>query len=401
MSASLLGVVACTTSEPPPPAFTQVENGSPVAAQLNSNVSQISFGNPSNVSAIDEDFDAVTTSITVSQNESGGFEFVSQNRGDFNNRGIAQYDASANTLTLNIQQNDIDLFDTFGPFLLADPGDFVTIENDNLAFYLAAFPDSFPSLNIEGVESAQFDPADFFLDPNAADDAITSLQNLGDESFTEEQTDQITNFLATLNNIAEAINDQDFFNYTGVVNGTSFSQLQTTDTGSGITTNYVALGTWVSAPTAEFDGDVIFGTTIYGQFTPEGEIPQTGSATYNGSVVGTLLRQNSREGLRGGFNTSVNFGTNVVDIDANLSIVSTDVAGNTLFTPLTTLTGTGSINGGNFFNGNLRDTNDASLTGAFQGAFFGPSAAEVGGTFDFTSADYAGSAAWVGAQTGN
>ena len=91
MSASLLGVVACTTSEPPPPAFTQVENGSPVAAQLNSNVSQISFGNPSNVSAIDEDFDAVTTSITVSQNESGGFEFVSQNRGDFNNRGIAQY----------------------------------------------------------------------------------------------------------------------------------------------------------------------------------------------------------------------------------------------------------------------------------------------------------------------
>lgn len=125
-------------------------------------------------------------------------------------------------------------------------------------------------------------------------------------------------------------------------------------------------------------------------------MPTTGTATYNTTIIGWLLRQNAIENLRGGLGLNVDFATGAITANVDTSIVVTDVNGQDIATDLAELTGVGSIGNGNFFSGQLTGVGDPNLSGDFQGAFFGPSAAEVGGTLNIISDDYAGSAAFVG-----
>ncbi|MEM9014199.1 MAG: hypothetical protein AAGB02_03735, partial [Pseudomonadota bacterium] len=247
---------ACSsTGDTPPPVPNQP---GPTVQALNTTLGPISFTNPANGGAIDEVFDAVTASITVSQNADGGFEYVDQNMGDFQNiSGTASFSRNGvnglpNTLSFDIEQNDIDFEDTFGPIVLADPGDVVGIENDDIAFFIAAFPGRFPS------GPNNFDPDDFFGDPFGADAAVQALSDAGEGDFVGALTD-----------IAASLRSEDFYFYRGV-NGSGYFQLQTTGTNSGITTNYVALGDWSAPVAAGAAGDTVHGTSIYGKLTPAG-----------------------------------------------------------------------------------------------------------------------------------
>lgn len=374
-----LGACGSTGGTPDP----VVNAPGPSAAALNTTLGPLSYGNPRKGVSVSESFAAATSALTVSSN-GAGYEYAGQSRGDYTNAGIARFDKASNSLTLEITQDDIAIQDTIGPLLLADPGEFENLENNDLAILIAARPEIFPA-------GYGVDPSDYAGNPEAADLMLTALGENPDESAGD--------YLAVLSAIAEEMKDADFFEYEGA-NGIRYAQLKTTGTNSGITTNYVALGAWRNvAPADGFPGDEVLGATVWGKLTPPGEIPATGTANYSSSIVGWLLRQNQIEQLRGGFNVNVDFASGAITSAVDADIVVFDVNGEPLLADLTEMTGTGQIvEGANHFRGTLRGVNDPGLEGAFQGGFYGPDAAEIGGTFDFTSEDYAGSGAFVGSQ---
>ena len=384
-AATAIAISACSTTSTPDPV---VNTPGGAAAALNTTLGPVSFGNPANFSAVDEDFPGISTSLTVASNGSG-FEYTDQTLGEFSNPDTISFDSVTNTLTLDVQQGDIDIQDTFGPIVLANPGDFSNLENDALAVLIAAFPHEFPTPAQAGVPGVDFDPDSFFGDRSGADAAIIALRETGGAD--------ITVYLEALNAAAASRLARDFFSYTGA-NGTRYYQLKMSGTNSGIGTNYVSLGVWVAPPATGFPGDDAYGATVWGKRTPNNEVPETGTATYNTSLVGFVLRQNRIEELRGGVFLNVNFGASTVSASVDADLVVTDVNGAGTFVDLATLSGNGFLETGNRFDGTLQGDNDPSLRGEFEGAFFGPGATEVGGALTFSNNDMAGSGGFVGVR---
>ena len=397
-AAAAAGLAACSSTggdNPDPVVNTPVGN----VNQLNTTLGPLSLGNPDNgAEAVTEAFSAVSTGITLSRSASGtGMEFVSLTEGDFSNIApnddpsisSVTFNKADNSLTFDISNGDLELQDTIGPIFLADPGDFADLLNDNLAVLIAAFPNAF-------FADQDFNPNAFEGNPDGVDQEIERIRALGTEEAGE--------YLARLTEIAqEVFLDEDFFNYgRGSANGENlfYSQLKITGTNSGTTTNYVALGAWNNPPAAGAAGDISYGVTIYGAPTPPGELPDSGTATYDATIVGWLLRQNKVEELRGGVALEVDFGLRNVSANVNTMIAATGPSGETIFTDFSRLSGNGEILDQNGFTGNLRGVDDPTLTGDYQGAFFGPGAAEVGGTFTFSNNDVAASAGFVGPRNG-
>jgi len=112
------------------------------------------------------------------------------------------------------------------------------------------------------------------------------------------------------------------------------------------------------------------------------------------------LRQNKVEELRGSVILNADFATRNISAQVNTLIAATGPSGETIFTEFTRLSGNGDIREQNSFSGDLRGLDDPSLTGGYEGAFFGPGAAEAGGTFTFSNDDIAASAGFVGPRDG-
>lgn len=400
--ALVANAAACSTAggdAPPPIVNTPVGN----VDQLNTTVGPLSYGNPDNGEAVDEAFGAASAGLTLSQSDSGtGLEFVSMTQGDFTNLApnddpsisSVTFDEATNSLTFDINNGDLSLQDTIGPIMLADPGDFANLLNDDLAILIAAFPGSF--FADEG-----FDPSSFAGNPQGIDAEIERIRDLGTESSAE--------YLTRLNEIARNVFlNRDFYGYgrgTVDLNGDLiitpeeqlfYAQMKITGTNSGITTNYVALGIWNNPPAAASAGDISYGVTIYGSATPPGELPDAGTATYDTTIGGWLLRQNKVEELRGGVTLAVDFSRRNITANVDSSIVVTGPSGESIFTDFARLSGDGEISNSNRFFGDLRGTDDPSLVGGFEGAFYGPAAAEAGGTFTFSNSDVAAAAGFVG-----
>lgn len=395
--AAAAGMAACSSTggdSPDPVVNTPVGN----VNQLNTTLGPLSYGNPDNGVAVTEAFSAVSTGLTLSRSDSGtGFEFVSMTTGDFSNIApnddpsisSVTFNEADNSLTFDISNGDLQLQDTIGPIFLADPGDFANLLNDDLAVLIAAFPDSF-------FPGQGFDPDAFRDDAVGVDQEIERIRALGTEEAGE--------YLARITEIAqEVFLDQDFFGYgRGTANGENlfYSQLKITGTNSGTTTNYVALGIWNNPPAAGVEGDISYGVTLYGAPTPPGELPDAGTATYDTTIVGWLLRQNKVEELRGGVALEVDFALRNVNAQIDSSIATNGPSGETIFTDFARLSGSGEVVNDNRFFGDLRGDDDPSLTGSFEGAFFGPNAAEAGGTFTFSNDDMAAAAGFVGPRDG-
>ncbi len=432
------------------PLSPAVGAGDPPAAPRNANLTALSIGNLSNNGAVDENFDVSATFLTVRENAAGGDELVARSRTDFRDPGgNVSFDASSNTLTFNIQQGSVNIAnEVFGPILLNDPVDFPNLTNDDLAVFLASVPETFFELNPSSVSENISDFSQLQNNLEAADNFINEVvatasntinlmvspgaqlslevnnrtvpdliadvfnnvataQSVADFLGPEVSVAQVEqnvlaltaqNFLASANGIAAEIRQGDFIAHLGS-NGSVFFPLNLRANNSGVETNFVTLGLWETTPVNGTENDVTFGSTVFGSLTPADEVPVTGTATYNTTIGGFVLRNAVTEELRGGITINADFGTRLIDFFVDSDIATTNFDGTTLFTPFATLSGEGLLTGGNRFDGSLIGTTDTTLRGAIDGAFFGPRAVEIGGSFTFGNDNVSAAGSFVGVDT--
>lgn len=108
--------------------------------------------------------------------------------------------------------------------------------------------------------------------------------------------------------------------------------------------------------------------------TVSSDMPRAGSATYTGPLRGASVNGETIRGVFGQARLMANFGAQTVQADLFLN----GVTGSTIV-----VGGTGTIQS-NFFGGNL---SGEGYSGAFDGSFFGPQAAEMGLSFLVTGSD--------------
>lgn len=137
--------------------------------------------------------------------------------------------------------------------------------------------------------------------------------------------------------------------------------------------SYVTWGAWVRN---QPDSTIIFG--VAGYQTAASDLPRSGSATYKGSVQGILSDATGTYSLPGASTASLtaNFAASSVTTTLNLAGKLNATAPVVDFG---SYTGTAAISGTAAYQGAL--TGSTGYTGTFDGAFYGPSAAETGYTF--------------------
>ena len=155
--------------------------------------------------------------------------------------------------------------------------------------------------------------------------------------------------------------------------------------------SYVTLGNWTS-----LDSDassVANGYLVFGIRAPLDSVPTTGSATYNGQTVGTLVDASGViYSIAGGGVLTANFGAGTVAGNFT-GMAKIDLLTNAA-TPWRDFT-TASTIGGNQFGGTAA-TKDGKLTGTNEGGFYGPGAAEIGGVYRLTGSGEQAVGAFVG-----
>jgi hypothetical protein len=141
---------------------------------------------------------------------------------------------------------------------------------------------------------------------------------------------------------------------------TSYGAWQTLDDGSslGVKTSFFAFGTRTSSA----------------------ELPRTGSASYTTIIDGQYADSSGVYALGGSSNFSADFGAATVAV--NLNPVGTNVLNSSLKN-FGTFSGSGTIDTASArFNTNTMNSGDFSMS--VRGYFYGPGAAEIGGTFSLT-----------------
>ncbi|MEN3950283.1 transferrin-binding protein-like solute binding protein [Iodidimonas sp. SYSU 1G8] len=146
------------------------------------------------------------------------------------------------------------------------------------------------------------------------------------------------------------------------------------DEGTGL--SYVTTGNWSVSPSLGSER----GYLVFGIPTSDDSMPITGSATYAGLAGGYLVSSGQQFGLRGTSSLTADFASGVV----NGELVLTKQAPLTQEeTPWNALSVTGTI-AGSGFEGTVQ-SGDGKLTGPVSGGFFGPGAAETGGSWSAES----------------
>lgn len=159
--------------------------------------------------------------------------------------------------------------------------------------------------------------------------------------------------------------------------GDTLTVLTNSANNSRIVLSYLSYGLYVpvNGPGVFNQPEVI--AFIFGTETPAGNMPRTGSATYQGIVDGVAFDGSAalQQGLRGSTGSlSANFATG--SVSTSLALRATGFTG--------ALSGGGTIGAGTgHFDGSLTGTlNGTGATGSFIGGFYGPNAAEAGYVFN-------------------
>lgn len=143
---------------------------------------------------------------------------------------------------------------------------------------------------------------------------------------------------------------------------------------------YTSFGVWLEASaTGVLSGSSErisgAGGFVIGDATPVGDMPEGGSASYRGRTVGVELDGDSpARPLSGDFTANVDFARGVISATA-------DLAGAVDGAPFGTIAMDSLGIAGNSFSGTAR-TIDGRLNGSVEGGFAGPSASELGGSFE-------------------
>jgi len=141
--------------------------------------------------------------------------------------------------------------------------------------------------------------------------------------------------------------------------------------------DYMTWGTWQQdEPTAGATGSDpqthVASPWIAGRLTPDNEVPTAGSASYSGSVNGLLAFGGNTTGLSGQVALTANFGTRTLSGNFSNMVKDDGVAWKDLTVNANWNGGVNSISG---------TVSGAGVAGVVNGNFFGPAAAEVGGTW--------------------
>ncbi|MCB5424179.1 hypothetical protein H0274_02810 [Altererythrobacter sp. CC-YST694] len=153
---------------------------------------------------------------------------------------------------------------------------------------------------------------------------------------------------------------------------------------SGVPLSYTRFGTYANLNVSLFKQEINpLAAFVFGQQTAT-NMPTTGSATYNSDVYGAVFVPNGTEPSlfavgdgNGSATFSANFGSGTVSTLINLAGV--DALGSAGYASFGSVSGNGTIaSGGPAFSGTL----SGSGSGGFTGAFFGPSAVEMGYVFN-------------------
>ncbi|MEM7568582.1 MAG: transferrin-binding protein-like solute binding protein [Pseudomonadota bacterium] len=146
--------------------------------------------------------------------------------------------------------------------------------------------------------------------------------------------------------------------------------------------SFVGYGAWQESTTQ--GASVLFQTAFftYGILTAANDIPRQDSAQYSGFVDGFWNPGDGLHVLSGTANFDANFGNNLISgtlVMSGESITDASVRAFGTFDAVGTISASE-----NEFSGTLQNRVSATNTGFFDGAFFGPNAEELGGSFRLT-----------------
>jgi hypothetical protein len=155
--------------------------------------------------------------------------------------------------------------------------------------------------------------------------------------------------------------------------------------------SYVTFGNWTDANSTS--NSIASGFVVFGVRTPAGAVPTTGTASYAGETIGTMVDSRGTIYTVSGFGTmTANFGAGTVNGDftktAKFNVLTTST------TPWRDFTTTGNISGNTF--AGTAATKDGALTGTSNGGFFGPAANEIGGVYRMTGGGEQATGSFVG-----
>ncbi|MGV6801061.1 MAG: transferrin-binding protein-like solute binding protein [bacterium] len=340
------------------------------SAQKNLILTDISYGHTSNNDGVDQSFDlAVATMVLDKDPISGGLILNEYTRSSFTDTNTMTYDNAANTFAFNISQGNTVMNEVFGLMMLTNPVDRGYTYND-MAIIISANPANF------GLSNATYQG-----NPGAVDAYLASLA----ESANPADNDLFT----SLQTYVENILDSDWFTYSA--NGITYQQLKLANNAG--TTNYTTLGIW-------YDNTAVretFGVAVFGMETPSFDMPNSGTASYETTMAGQLLIENSSHFLTGAINFNFDFSQSTLSFFIDADLAETGTNGNVVYLDYDTFTGTGTISG-TTFSGNFLSDSDGVTGGTLEGNFFGAAADEVAGTFEFSSTDILGIGGFLGAN---
>lgn len=148
--------------------------------------------------------------------------------------------------------------------------------------------------------------------------------------------------------------------------------------------SYVTLGVWNSV-TADPDVELSFGSTFFGILSKPNQVPRAGAATYTGLTLGHLDMDDTLFSLTGDVQVDVDFVTRDVTGTFTNMIRENTVTGDlSAWRDFSATASIPSVNNPLFIG--TTTTPDSLLSGQFNGGFFGPGAAEIGGWWNLRGA---------------
>jgi hypothetical protein len=144
--------------------------------------------------------------------------------------------------------------------------------------------------------------------------------------------------------------------------------------------SFSSFGVWGSSE--DNVGNLKFGGFAGGQATPVANMPKSGSAVYNGNMLGVATNGTNAFAVVGSAQISANFGAQTVG--TNFFNITQQQVGTNTVTPVTSFSGTSQLSG-NIYSGPLASANGLQ-TGDVRGQFYGPSAQETAGAWRITGA---------------
>ena len=355
--------------------------------QRNLLIDNLSFGGAGN-NSVSEVFSIGVTSFAVAPTTDGvtdpngqaplGLIRGTASRDMIGGDDTLTYTSSSRTLAFDITTDAGTFNRSISNVRLSDPKPLTGLENSEIAQVYGTYLLNNQISNFLGVS----DPSNIA----EIDAALVALNDADSDQFAVVEG-VLSNFIAV---------DEYVYSFTDGGTSGSFSFTDMNDDTTPGTQN-VTMVSYLEVDGTT--GEQLHGHLYFGYRTPLEEMPERGTASYTGRLVGETLTNNTVRSMSGGSSVNVNFQTGSVELALNTNIRENDQNGITQFLDYRNVEGTGFISD-TTFEGTLSEPN-GDATGEFEGAFFGPIANELGGSFAFGNGSFYATGVFTGAQPTN